>query len=416
MPTAKITKRAVDGIGNAEKDQFLWDTEVPGFGCKVTAKGSRSYVVQYRMGGRETNAVRYTIGKHGVWTPDTAREEARRLLRLADQGLDPREEERKRRREAVELAFPAYAELFVELYLQKNWKAWKDGQQHLDKHCAPYLKTKPISAIRKQDITLVLDKLAERPALSKNVFATLRKMFNWAVNRGDIEASPLTGMTPPSGVKARERVLRNEELVAVWHAAGELDDRHGSVVRLLMLNGQRLEEDAGMQWPELDLGKRQWTIPGSRTKNELPQVVPLGPSSLSIIEERQRTPSPFVFVGARGRSPGSWTTVKEQLDGIVLRILQERAKARGDDPSHVQLTPWRLHDLRRTLATGMPELGVAAEVVEAVLNHVSGAKAGVAGVYNRYAYLAEKTAALLKWDEHVRAIIAAPNLPPEAPE
>ncbi|MEH3037872.1 MAG: site-specific integrase [Sphingomonas adhaesiva] len=407
MPTAKITKRAVDAATATDRDHFLWDTEVPGFGLKVTPKGARSYVVQYRMGGRETNPTRYTIGKHGVWTPDLAREEARRLLRLADQGADPREAERRRRREAVELAFGSYAELFTNLYLKPNWKAWEDGKRHLDLHCTPVLKGKPISTIRKQDVAAIIDKLADRPATAKNVFATLRKLFNWAVNRGDIDASPLTGMDTPAGVKPRQRVLSRDELAAVWIAAGRIDDRHGSVTRLLILNGQRLEEDAAMEWTELDVAARQWNLPGPRTKNGLPHIVPLGPQSVEIVERQTRGKSVFVFAGSRGGSPGNWTAAKEKLDAIVLTLMQEQAERQGNDPAQVVVPRWTLHDLRRTVATEMPAIGVSAEVVEAVLNHISGAKSGVAGVYNRYAYLPEKTDALNRWDAHLKYLVRA---------
>lgn len=414
MPTVKVTKRTVDAVEAGSRDLFLWDTEVAGFGCKITPKGARSYVVQYRMGGRETNSIRHKIGRHGTWTPDAARDEARRLLRMVDQGIDPREADRERRREAVELAFRSYSTLFEEKFLKPTWKDWVNAKRHLDLHCVPVLGDRPLTKITRQHVSGLLDRLSDRPATQKNVYATLRKLFNWAVNRGDIGASPLAGMTPPSGVKARARVLNREELVSVWLAADELGTRHGTVVKLLILNGQRLVEDAAMEWGELDLGKRQWLLPPERTKNKLPHIVPLGPQSVALIQAQPKAASPFVLAGPRGKYPKGWADAKVKLDEAALRILRKRAAERGESPDEVKLPQWQLHDLRRTLATGMPELGISAEIVEAVLNHISGVKAGVAGVYNRYQYLPEKTAALLKWDEHVQALIAAPNTPVEA--
>jgi integrase len=177
-------------------------------------------------------------------------------------------------------------------------------------------------------------------------------------------------MTPPSGVKARARVLSREELISLWLAAEELGTRHGLVVQLLILNGQRLVEDAAMEWGELDLAEGRWNLPAARTKNGLPHIVPLGPQSMRIIQGQPRTSSAFVLAGPKGKYPKGWSDAKVKLEDATLRILRKRAAERGEDPDDVRMAHWQLHDLRRTLATGMPELGVTAEVVEAVLNHI----------------------------------------------
>lgn len=413
MATAKITKRAVDAACPAANDQFLWDTEVPGFGFKITPKGARSYVVQYRMGGRETHAQRRTIGRHGVWTPDEARAEARRVLQMVDRGIDPREEERKRKRETVTLAFETYADMFVEQYLKKNWKRWEEAQFRLNSYCKPHLGKRPISDFERADLTPIFDGLADRPTLSANMFAVLRKLFNWAVSRGDIKVSPMNGMKAEA-IKSRSRTLSDEEIVSAWIAAGRLGDLYGPIVRLLILNGQRLEEESGMEWREFDRAKKIWTLPERRTKNGLVHLVPLGPSSLEIIVNQKLTSPQFVFSSNGESALNGWSKARRRLAETTLKVMKDRAAARGEDPATIVIERWTPHDLRRTVATGLPSLGVPAEVVEAVLNHVSGAKAGVAGIYNRYQYLAEKTAALLKWDEHIRALVAAPNINPEA--
>ena len=409
VATGRITKRAVDALSPGDKDQFLWDTEVSGFGLKVTPKGARTYVVQYRMGGRETPAQRRTIGKHGVWTPDTGREEARRVLRLVDQGTDPRELDRKRRKEAVHLAFDSYAALFTELYLKKEWKGWHDAQRQLELHCIPHLKKRPITELRRSDMTVIFDSIANRAALSKSVFALLRKMFNWAEHRGDLEKSPLYGMKAPPGVKARSRTLTDEEIIAIWLAANEMGDLFGPILKLLLLNGQRLEENTAMEWREVSTGKQMWTLPERRTKNGLVHLVPLTLTAVEIIQAQKLTSPEFVFSSDGKNAPNGWSRARRRLDKKMLEVLRARAEERGEDPSLVQLNPFVLHDLRRTVATGLPSLGVSADHVEAVLNHISGVKAGVAGVYNHYNYLPEKAAALTKWDAHLRALVAAPN-------
>lgn len=415
MPTAKITKRTVDSIVATAADQFIWDTDVPGFGLKVTPRGSKSYVVQYRMGGRETHAQRRAIGRHGVWTPDEARTEARRVLQMVDRGIDPREDDRKRKRETVTLAFDTYADLFIEQYLKKNWKRWEEGKARIDQHCKPQLGNRPITSFERADITPILDSVADRPALVSHVFSVLRKLFNWAVSRGDLKVSPMNGMKV-EGVKSRSRTLTDEEIAAVWIAAGRLGELYGPIVRLLLLNGQRLEENSAMEWREVDLPKALWTLPERRAKNGLIHLVPLGPSSMEIIKSQKLTSPTYVFSSNNKNAVNGWSKARPRLAAMTLKVLRERAAERGEDPAKVEIERWTPHDLRRTVATGLPSLGVPAEVVEAVLNHISGSKAGVAGIYNRYQYLPEKTAALLKWDEHLRALVAAPNVHPERVE
>ena len=399
--TKKITKTSVDG---ESQPGFLWDTEVKGFGLRVSDKGSKSYVFAYRMGGREAPKRRFTIGKHGSLTPDQARTEAKRLALCVAQGIDPVEADKVRRREAVDLAFDKYIGLFVTRYLKNEWKRPDEAERMLRREPLEVLGRKPLSSITKADITNVLDRLADRPAIARVAFATLRLMFNWAVERGDIERSPLEGMKGPSAVAARDRVLADHEIVELWNALDSIGPA-GDVYRLLLLTGQRLNEVAGIAWGELDQQGSVWTIPADRAKNGAAHVVPLAGEVVAIFDRLaggDDWPNKgYVFPAVKGEGP-MWVgdKVKKRLDETVAKA---RRKAEGDDAS--PMPAWRNHDLRRTVATALQRLGIRLEVTEAVLNHVSGSRAGIVGVYQRHDWSDEKRSALEAWARHLGTIL-----------
>lgn len=233
-----------------------------------------------------------------------------------------------------------------------------------------------------------LERRAEGPsdARARAMFATLSKFFGWLLEKRRVRTNPCTGIVRPDTPPARERILAEAELVAFWKAASGERAEFAAPLKLLALTGCRLNEVVGMRRAELD--GDIWVIPGERTKNRRPQVVPLSPLTRDILASVEST-GEHVF-STNGRTPvviGS--KIKNRLDAAMA------------------IEPWRLHDLRRTVATGMAELGVQPHIVEAVLNHVSGAKAGVAGVYNRAAYAAEKKAALERWSAHIESSLRA---------
>lgn len=397
MSTGRITKHVVDGLQAGAKDIFLWDNELRGFGVRVTSKGAKSYVFQFRMGGRESPSRRYTIGRHGSpWTPQTARKEAERVAILVRQGIDPVQADHERRMQAIDLAFESYVETFVQLYLQKRWKQWPLGAGVLRREAVPVLRRKPLPAIRRSDLSLIWDRLQDRPAIARLTHATLRKMFRWAVSRGDLERSPLEGVEPPPPVPSRDRVLSDEELSLIWRGSGELGFPFGPLLQLLILTGQRREEVASLDWKELDRHEALWTLPSVRAKNRKPHLVPLAFPAIDILDDisgDRRWPRAGLVFSTTGRtSPSGFSKAKKRLE----EWMEERDREDRE--------PWRLHDLRRTVATGLQRLGVRFEVTEAVLNHVSGARGGLAGVYQRHDWRDEKTAALNSWAAHVLAL------------
>lgn len=405
-----ITKSLVSSAKPESKYRFIWDDEVHGFGLKVTPAGAKSYVFTFRLGD---NKPRMKIGDHGAWTPQAAREEAKRLRRLVDQGIDPRNEKRQRQEDRVNLEISAYIERFIEQYLVRHWSGagYRDAAALLRKRVAPRWKGRHLKEIARSDVAHFINAI-EGGGARRMHFAVLRKMFKWAVSNGDIAESPMRDMDSPPTLPSRDRVLTDEELALCWNAAAELGDPFGSYVRMLAITGQRRDEVAKMQWQELNRSHRMWTVPGERVKNATTNDVPLPDLAITILHalagvgskpaEAQRWPrSGFVFTTTGKSAISGFSKMKKRLDAEMLARARELAEARDDDPEQVQLTAWRLHDLRRTLATGLRLLGFSLDATEAVLNHKSGSRSGIVQVYQRHEYKEEKREALQRWAEHV---------------
>jgi integrase len=233
-------------------------------------------------------------------------------------------------------------------------------------------------------------------------------MFNWAIREGlDIPANPVHGTNRPEQPKSRERVLSYRELAEIWQACG--DDDYGRIVRLLILTAQRRAEVGGMRWQELDTEAGQWFLPSARTKNHREHVLPLVRDALALLPHC-RTGRDHIFGDGprrerdQHRGFSGWSKSKAALDA---RILAARKMV---DAGAKPLSHWTVHDLRRTAATVMADqLGVLPHIVEAILNHVSGHRAGVAGVYNRARYQAEMRQALERWGAYVTDIVEKPE-------
>lgn len=265
--------------------------------------------------------------------------------------------------------------------------------------------------IGRTELQPVIDAIptAQRGA-RRAVFAYASVLFGWAYKRGDITQNPLAGMAKPEAPKARDRVLSDEELTKVWEATGKLGDPFAPFFRLLILTGQRRSEVAGINWAELDRTTTTWTIPADRAKNGVAHIVPLASEAVAELDrlalalqekakekepDAKRWPKAGFVLTTTGRTPISGITkAKTALDEAVTKARKGEA-----------LPHWRIHDLRRTMATGFQRLGVRFEVTEATLNHISGAKGGVAGIYQKHDWKEEKRSALEAWARHVAAII-----------
>lgn len=333
------------------------------------------------------------------WTTHTARKEAERLLMIVRQGTDPVEEQREAKRREKALNFSAYCDVFVELYLQPHWPdTWPEAMRTLENVVKPRWGERSLMSLKRADMVKLMDDYADRPGRKKYVHSLLRKLFNWAVDREDIAISPLAGMKAPRAVASRRRVLGQEELICLWQACDKVGWPWGPYVRLLILTMQRRQEVAEMDWSEIDLEARTWILPAERAKNGEAHVVPLGVLAVDQLEALNPKQQGLVFT-TTGKTPVSgYSKAKQTLDDEMLAIMRERQEKREGEGAAVSIAGWRFHDLRRTGATNLQALGIPIEVTEAVLNHISGTRAGVAGIYNRYKYEPEKRAALEGWE------------------
>ena len=256
----------------------------------------------------------------------------------------------------------------------------------------PVWGDRPLAEIERRDVLKLLDRKADTsPFMANRLLALVRRFFNWAIEVDLLNDNPAAGVKAPHEEKSRERVLNDDELKAVWLTTDDMGRPFGPITQLLILTAQRRDEVVAMRWSEINAKDKVWAIPGKRTKNEKENRVPLCDTALAIIEAQPTIDgSDFVFPSAR-------TPTKNPASGL------SRAKRRLDDASGV--AGWRYHDLRRTAASGMARAGIAPHVVEKILNHVGGTLGGVAGIYNRFGYAAEKRHALETWAAHVEGLV-----------
>ena len=403
MAVGKITKSTVDAALAGERDCMLWDDKLSGFGLKVTPKGGKIFIYQFRMGGRGNPVRRYTIGRFGSVTPDAARKIAEGLAYSVAKGTDPQREKVETSVRAVDLAFKAYVERFASECLEKDWSSTHVyAHSLLTKYAVPVLGNKGMHQIAKPDIRVVTSKARSTPATERNLYGVLRRMFTFAVDEGDIQISPMMGMKPPSKPASRDRVLEDYELALVWNASHALGKPFGPLVRLLILTAARRDEVAGIDWTELKRATQQWNLPASRSKNGSAVTIMLSSMAveeLDALAGGDEWPRSGLIFSTTGKTAVSgFSRAKRRLDKEIGVLLK-------DTDQSPALAPWRFHDLRRTAATGLQRLGVRFEVTESVLNHVGTSKGGVAGIYQRHDWADEKRSAVAAWATHINKLL-----------
>lgn len=406
-----------------------WDESMPGFGLRLSSSGARTWVVLKRVlrnGNRRL--ARFQVGRYVAKADDpsgltlaVARAKAQALIDMTRQDEDPKVAKQLARQKKVTSSrntFGAVADLYLKPGATKRDRRAATLEQYerilKGKACAPWLDL-PIASITRADIIGLVDGIKEagKPVAANRTLAAIRAMLNWAANRGHLGSSPAHDIEAPAAETPRERHLYGDaeknlpsEIGLAWAAFGRCG-WPAPFLRTLMLSGQRRDEVAGMRWDELiDLkgAAPRWFLPGERTKNGRDHVVPLGPALAKMLRALPRVgESPFVFT-TTGESPISG------FGKIKLRAGEEIANLKAEDPARYTGqfdADWVLHDLRRTFDTGLRELGVSGEVVDALTNHVSGdAKKGARKHYNHARYDEAKRAAMMLWEHHVTSVKA----------
>lgn len=392
------------------------DGALPGFYLLVQPSGRKSWAVRYRFDGKPK---KLTIGPYPLFDLGKARELARATLRVASEGRDPAEGKIpvKKTGDGKRNRFGAVAAEYIRRHAKAHHKTWAETERLLTKADLAAWKDKEIASITKRDVLDLVDAVVERgsPVQANRLITRLKPFFSWAVERGIIEISPIATLKPPSAETSRDRVLADAELLAIWKAAGEIGYPFGSAVRLLILTGQRRSEVLGARWSEIYIPTpapllrgtaAQWTIPKERSKTNVAHVVPLSAMAVAVLDSLPRIAPPI--------DPGSGVHDEARLlfttngatpfSGVTKVLARLNTAATKHMPKGENLGSWRLHDLRRTFASGCARLGIPVHVVEKALNHTSGTFGGIVGVYQRHNYERERRDAMTAWAGHVASL------------
>jgi len=384
----KFTQASVDRFkleaGKSEHIEF--DDNMPGFGLRIRAGDKaqhRTFIAQYKIGEKHR---RITLGDVRKVTLESARQEAKRIFGSVAHGHDPANEKAERRSAASHTLDATIARYLEAKVTELKPRSLVEVKRHLEKDWRS-LHDLAIASIGRANVAATLSAIAkDKGGVTANrARASLSAMFRWAIGEGLCENNPVIGTNRQDENGHRERSLNDSEVAKVWLAAPESD--YGNIVRLLMLTGCRRDEIGSLKWSEIDLDAQTITLPGERTKNSAEHVVPLCDAAVSILQGiMRRGDRDFVFGISRDGGFSGWAKAKIALD---------RAAALKEE--------WRLHDLRRTVRTGLGKLGVQPHVAEAVLNHLP---PKLIRTYDRNTYTAEKRDALDKWATHLKSVVA----------
>lgn len=390
---ANLNNKMIANLGAPEKgNKLYWYagdavgklTAPSGFGVRVTAAGAKSFVLNYRVSGREC---RFTIGKFPTWDAEAAVREANKLRQRIDRGGNPLDD---RAPAPTVKTVASVLDDFMERHVRGKLRSEDDYQDAFERLVKPRIGKLSIYEVRRSHIVEMLDQIADESGRSKwaqagggvmadRTLSYLRAALNWYAVRDDNFVMPVVrGMARTKAQeRAGTRILSDEEIRAIWPALDACGN-FGKVVKLLLFTGQRRFEIAHMAWSEIG-ADGVWAIPAERYKTKRPHFVPLSRPAFAIVQAQPRTGA-LVFPSAVNTKFSGFATHKAALD----RKVMERNSGRP-------LAPWRLHDLRRTSRSLMSRAGVRPDIAERVLGHVI---VGVEGVYDRHSYLDEKRAAL----------------------
>jgi len=422
LPKLKLTAAAVERLKverGIRVDYF--DAALAGLSLRVAGPtGSRegcvkTWSVLYRVAGQK-KVRRLTIGSTALYSLVQAREKASEVIRAAAAGKDPaaeKQDERSRKPDTIE----NLAEEFVEKHLKKKNRSEsyiRGTESTFANHVVPRWRGRDIKSITRRDVAELLDEIAAGaakngrrqkgvgiggPIAANRTLAAIRKMFNWALQRGIIETTPIVRFELPGAEMRRERTLSADEIKELWPLLTATGYPFGPFLQMALLTGQRRDEVAGMQWRHVDLDEKIWTIPSEGTKAGRSQAVPLSDLALSILHAVPRLGA-CVFTTTGDKPISGYSKSKARLEVLIFKE-REKLMRKGDNVENV-FSHWTIHDLRRTVATNLGRLGASRFIIERILNH---ADRSVTGIYDRHEYLDEKRKALDCWGRYLDALL-----------
>ena len=387
MPRTKMTKSNIDTLPIGKSDVVYWDVGCPGFGVKVTPKGRKVFVVLYRTGGAGSRLRKYTIGPYGRVTLHQAQVAAQKVFAAKLEGHDPAGEKREAKRRIVADRVDDLLEAYIAQHVSQR-RSGGEISRLLRREIGKVWGSRSIHEITKRDVVEVITAIEQRgaPIAANKTLKTLKTFLRWCVGRAVLDQSPADGIPLPAKEISRDRILADYELAQVIIAARKIGGPYGGIVELLSLTAQRREEVARVTSDEFEIERRIWTLPKSRTKNGKPHIVHLSNEAIIVLSRANKIGS-FVFSLYGTKSFQGFSQAKRELDELS------------------GVKDWRLHDLRRTCVSGMARLGIPPHVADKILNHQSGTISGVAAVYQRHDFLAERREALERWGAHVANIV-----------
>jgi integrase len=387
----KLTMDSITALQmpSGKTEHFEWDDAMPGFGVRLRGSSKR-WTVQYRVGKQQR---RESLGDIRKVRLEDARKIARQRFAQVEFGNDPAVE-RAKSLQAATAAILTLGNVAARYLTAKEDRlrpnTYKQAKYHFAVQWKPFAG-RPIDSLKRADVAAQLQEIIKKHGRTSAARArgNLSALFTWAMKEGLCETNPVIATNDPDeGILPRDRVLTDQELAAVWRACE--DDTFGRIVRLLILTGCRREEMGSLKWSEVNLDSGVLTIPGDRTKNHRVLVLPLPPVAIEILQSTPRREERDVVFTTRGTGFSAWSYSKIALDGRI-------TTARGNP-----LPRWVLHDLRRTMRTGLGKIGVQPHIAELAINHVKG---GVQAIYDRHTYEREIKAALTLWANYVLSVV-----------
>lgn len=378
MAVIRFTDRWIQSCcARTARDDYA-DALCPGLHLRISRRGAKTFSVMLRIHGRQQ---RRTLGRYPRLSLAKARDEAVSLLRNAVEGVDPREPEPKAIRP---ITFAELVDAYVTRHLKPNARTWKTIEGSLKRKELRPLRARPAAGITKAEFVTLIDKVAETmPGAAVSLLRRLNMLFNWAADRDMVPGNPCERIPAPAKTNERDRILSDDEIVAVWKATARMPLPYMQMYRMFILTGQRRAEVSSMCWGEID--GDVWVIPREKVKKDRPHAVPLTNTAMAVLGTLPRfAKGDHIFSTTDGRKPSSNFTKTRAA-------LQELSNTSG----------WTIHDIRRTVRSKLAELGVPREIARKVMNHEDGK---VDRIYNRHEYLAEKREALEKWERHLRSL------------